>query len=81
MPAEIRSLGDRYVKNEFRLHKSANATQVDNFMVEWTRYLMHLKRQRGNYGVAMSDQQASLLSDEQVEKIKRSVADEVTRNT
>lgn len=35
MPIDLRTLGDQYVKEEFRRHKSAGPEQVQYFMKEW----------------------------------------------
>jgi hypothetical protein len=40
LPAEMRSLGDAYVKSEFKLHKLVTkTTQLDEFFVAWEEYL------------------------------------------
>jgi len=38
----MRDLGNAYVKNEFQLHKTANAAQVERFFTEWDQYLQQL---------------------------------------
>ncbi|XP_042362767.1 succinate dehydrogenase assembly factor 3, mitochondrial [Plectropomus leopardus] len=38
LPIDLRALGDQYVKDEFRRHKSASAEEVKNFMTEWENY-------------------------------------------
>ena len=35
LPIDLRALGDQYVKEEFRRHKSASPKEVTSFMVEW----------------------------------------------
>ena len=35
MPIELRDMGNAYVRNEFKLHKSANPDQTKTFMKEW----------------------------------------------
>lgn len=35
MPIDLRALGDQYVKDEFRRHKSASPAEVKLFMKEW----------------------------------------------
>lgn len=36
LPAEMRALGDSYVKAEFKLHKNVeNSSQLDAFFVGW----------------------------------------------
>lgn len=40
LPSEMRSLGDSYVKSEFKLHKNVeNTAQLDSFFVAWENYL------------------------------------------
>lgn len=35
LPIDLRALGDQYVKDEFRRHKSASPEEVRSFMKEW----------------------------------------------
>lgn len=35
MPIDLRALGDQYVKDEFRRHKTASGEEVTRFMTEW----------------------------------------------
>ncbi|KAI6155506.1 ACN9-domain-containing protein [Pisolithus tinctorius] len=45
LPREMRSLGDRYVKAEFRLHREVtNPVHVMGFLTQWKRYLDELPR-------------------------------------
>ena len=40
----MRSLGDAYVRSEFRQHKSAsNPNHISQFMAEWRYYLKHIE--------------------------------------
>ena len=70
LPASHRELGDTYVKNEFRQHKNAKDLHLQHFMKEWNLYLNQLRRQRESFGIAMSEQQISTLSKEQIDKLK-----------
>ncbi|KAK3508395.1 hypothetical protein QTP70_027454 [Hemibagrus guttatus] len=45
MPIDLRTLGDQYVKDEFRRHKSAAPEQVQYFMKEWEDYKDTLQTQ------------------------------------
>ena len=36
LPNELRALGNAYVRDEFRRHKTAQREYVTNFMVEWS---------------------------------------------
>merc|ERR1712195_205335 len=55
LPQEMRHLGDSYVKEEFRLHRTANATQVEVFMQEWQNYAGQLDSQSTDFGQEMHD--------------------------
>ncbi|NXX18153.1 SDHF3 factor, partial [Podargus strigoides] len=35
LPAALRALGDRYVKEEFRKHKAAGSAEAQRFLREW----------------------------------------------
>lgn len=35
LPIDLKALGDQYVKDEFRRHKSASPEEVTGFMKEW----------------------------------------------
>ncbi|CAG8727502.1 4671_t:CDS:2, partial [Acaulospora colombiana] len=51
LPIEMRSLGDDYVKSEFKRHKTAdNPVHIMGFLVEWNRYLDQLDVQLGAPG-------------------------------
>ena len=44
LPIEMRSIGDAYVKAEFRLHKSVeDEAQLGKFFTEWQNYLKHIQ--------------------------------------
>ena len=45
LPANMRALGDTYVKAEFQLHKTASEEQAAAFLEEWTKYLHHVQQQ------------------------------------
>ena len=44
LPTEMRSLGDAYVKSEFRLHKDVkDEAQLEKFFGGWGDYLRHIQ--------------------------------------
>ena len=46
LPAELRVVGDSYVKNEFNIHKKiSNPAQLETFRTEWTKYFENLSGQ------------------------------------
>lgn len=45
MPEDMRTLGDTYVRSEFKLHKPVtNGTQLDAFFNAWQQYLDQMLR-------------------------------------
>lgn len=43
LPEEMRTLGDSYVKSEFKLHKTVkDSSQLDSFFNAWDQYLEQL---------------------------------------
>lgn len=47
MPPELQSLGDGYVRDEFKRHKKCNEQEANLFMIEWTNYAVQLSKQLG----------------------------------
>uniref|UniRef100_A0A0V0J5T3 Succinate dehydrogenase assembly factor 3 n=1 Tax=Schistocephalus solidus TaxID=70667 RepID=A0A0V0J5T3_SCHSO len=45
LPTEMRLVGDKYVREEFRKHKTAEKQFVGPFMIEWSRYAATLAEQ------------------------------------
>lgn len=41
LPIDLKALGDQYVKDEFRRHKSASAEEAKRFMAEWQVVKLH----------------------------------------
>jgi hypothetical protein len=44
LPQALRVLGDKYVREEFKLHKSAQLGHSQQFMKQWTDYLVTLQK-------------------------------------
>jgi hypothetical protein len=72
LPASMKILGDKYVANEFKLHKKTGNTEVlDQFYSEWNSYLNALKNQKGTkFGKDMTVAQVGVLNDDQKEKLQ-----------
>ncbi|XP_051872550.1 succinate dehydrogenase assembly factor 3, mitochondrial [Pristis pectinata] len=45
LPSDLRVLGDQYVKDEFRRHKVAGASEAARFMEQWQAYADVLQTQ------------------------------------
>jgi hypothetical protein len=45
LPADMRPLGDTYVRSEFKMHRTkASPSQLEAFVREWETYLDHIQR-------------------------------------
>lgn len=47
MPTELQTLGNNYVRDEFKRHKKCNEQEANLFVIEWTNYAVHLSKQLG----------------------------------
>lgn len=71
LPLEMKSLGDQYVRDEFKRHaKIENPLQIVGFLTQWKVYLDNLENQNGQTGGFKGKQldmeQFGKLSDEQL---------------
>ena len=73
LPAELRGLGDAYVKAEFRAHRDAKEEFVAPFMEQWKDYAneLHAQQQDGRIGKDLSEDDAARLNDEQKLQLHR----------
>jgi Complex1_LYR-like len=71
LPLEMKSLGDQYVRDEFKRHASTeNPLQIVGFLTQWKVYLDNLETQSGTAdgyrGRQLDMEQFGKLSDEQL---------------
>jgi hypothetical protein len=82
LPPAMRSLGDQYVRDEFRKHRKAEPQYLVGFYKEWTQYVEEMKRQiafmgtahatgqdwiaEGNLGKRIDSETLDKFSDEQI---------------
>ncbi|XP_072531939.1 succinate dehydrogenase assembly factor 3, mitochondrial [Salminus brasiliensis] len=74
MPIDLRALGDQYVKDEFRRHKSASPEDAKLFMKEWESYSKTLQAQvlgtvenkKLSFGTDLPEQKLQDFQDEQI---------------
>ncbi|KAA0710590.1 Succinate dehydrogenase assembly factor 3, mitochondrial [Triplophysa tibetana] len=74
MPIDLRALGDQYVKDEFRKHKTASHEEVKRFMTEWevykdtvqTQILESVNRKKLVFGADLSEEKLKGFQDEQI---------------
>mmetsp|Transcript_24302 Transcript_24302/g.41839 ORF Transcript_24302/g.41839 Transcript_24302/m.41839 type:complete len:99 (+) Transcript_24302:16-312(+) len=66
LSTELKQLGDKYVKEEFRLHKNVtNEAHLNNFYKEWDNYVHIMKSSNGKVGRDLEKTEAQKLNDEQ----------------
>ena len=66
LSTELKQLGDKYVKEEFRLHKKVtNEAHLNNFYKEWDNYVHIMKNSNGKVGRDLEKTEAQKLNDEQ----------------
>jgi hypothetical protein len=76
LPPNMRTMGNSYVKNEFKLHKNAKPEQLVRFFEGWTKYLEDLQGRSSGFGKKLSDEEQAVLSPEQqakLEELKREI--------
>ena len=72
LPVYMRIVGDKYVRNEFKLFKNvSDENQLANFYIEWNTYLNYLLKQNNKFGKDMTEDERNNLSNEQREKISQ----------
>ena len=68
LPGELKQLGDNYVKDEFRRHRTATAPEhVQRFMLEWTDYALTLSRQLSARGLVRNEPVGRPLTGDKLE--------------
>ncbi|ORY82571.1 hypothetical protein BCR37DRAFT_335705, partial [Protomyces lactucae-debilis] len=66
LPVELRTIGDPYVKSEFKLHKTTdNPIHIVGFLSEWQKYVQDLKGS-GWQGVRIDKDKIDKMSEEQL---------------
>ncbi|XP_078394907.1 succinate dehydrogenase assembly factor 3, mitochondrial [Cetorhinus maximus] len=76
LPPELRALGDRYVRDEFRRNRAAEVQQANRFIEEWEAYadvlqaqatesVMH-PTQKAHYGADLTANKLNNFNGEQV---------------
>eukprot|EP01100_Stratorugosa_tubuloviscum_P009307 TRINITY_DN389_c1_g1_i2.p1 TRINITY_DN389_c1_g1~~TRINITY_DN389_c1_g1_i2.p1 ORF type:complete len:113 (-),score=47.21 TRINITY_DN389_c1_g1_i2:74-412(-) len=72
---EMRSLGDSYVKEEFKAHlkkeKQLSQRQLSLFFQNWQTYLLTLEKQDEIIGKELEEQQLQILNEDQLHKLNQ----------
>ena len=73
LPVVMKSLGNSYVRQEFRIHMyglKTSESQFDMFLVAWHTYSKKLASQASVIGEALAPEQKKLLNDDQKTKLR-----------
>ncbi|XP_024432975.1 succinate dehydrogenase assembly factor 3, mitochondrial [Desmodus rotundus] len=80
LPPDLKALGDRYVKDEFRRHKMVGSDEARRFMQEWEAYAAVLwqqtKENRQNstekacFGISLPEEKLNDFRDEQIGQLQ-----------
>ena len=72
LPLVMRDLGDSYVREEFKRHKSAQPEHLNAFFREWLHYLTCMNKQgEGSYGAHLPEEYTTTLSTEQKQNLEQ----------
>ncbi|XP_051163991.1 succinate dehydrogenase assembly factor 3, mitochondrial [Leptopilina boulardi] len=70
LPLEIQSLGNNYLRDEFKRHKKCNSTEANVFLNEWANYAISLAKQLGLQGPKTAEPLGKNLNNEDIEKLR-----------
>nr|XP_056713806.1 succinate dehydrogenase assembly factor 3, mitochondrial [Euleptes europaea] len=81
LPLELKTLGDQYVKDEFRRHKAVGAAEARRFLKEWENYATMLGQQTSQHedsspekprlGCHLPEEKLEELRDEQLGQLQQ----------
>ena len=77
LPQEMREVGDKFVRHEFRLHKKVSQEVAAGFLRGWEDYLASVRSQ--SLGASTGFNGLADLSEEQQQKL-RDLRDEIFRD-
>ncbi|XP_037693425.1 succinate dehydrogenase assembly factor 3, mitochondrial [Choloepus didactylus] len=76
LPPDLKSLGDQYVKDEFRRHKTVGSAEAQRFLQEWEAYAAmlwqqanesrHKSYEKACFGTALPAEKLNDFRDEQI---------------
>ncbi|XP_030741159.2 succinate dehydrogenase assembly factor 3, mitochondrial [Echinops telfairi] len=80
LPPDLKALGDQYVKDEFRRHKSVGSDEAQRFLQEWEAYAAMLWQQanesrqnsteKASFGTALPKEKLNDFRDEQIGQLQ-----------
>ncbi|XP_075413718.1 succinate dehydrogenase assembly factor 3, mitochondrial [Tenrec ecaudatus] len=80
LPPDLKALGDQYVKDEFRRHKTVGSDEAQRFLQEWEAYATVLWQQanesrqksteKASFGTALPEEKLNDFRDEQIGQLQ-----------
>ncbi|XP_007532616.1 succinate dehydrogenase assembly factor 3, mitochondrial isoform X2 [Erinaceus europaeus] len=80
LPPDLKALGDQYVKDEFRRHKTVGSDEAQRFLQEWEMYAAVLWQQtnenrqnspeKAYFGTTLSEEKLNDFRDEQIGQLR-----------
>ncbi|XP_003407165.3 succinate dehydrogenase assembly factor 3, mitochondrial [Loxodonta africana] len=80
LPPDLKSLGDQYVKDEFKRHKTVGSDEAQRFLQEWEVYAAVLWQQANEnrqnspeqacFGTALPEEKLNDFRDEQIGQLQ-----------
>ncbi|XP_008853437.1 succinate dehydrogenase assembly factor 3, mitochondrial isoform X2 [Nannospalax galili] len=80
LPPDLKALGDQYVKDEFRRHKTVGSGEAQRFLQEWEAYAAVLWQQdkdnrqhsteKACFGISLSEEKLNDFRDEQIGQLQ-----------
>ncbi|KAF7991709.1 hypothetical protein HCN44_010510 [Aphidius gifuensis] len=70
LPIEMQPLGNDYLRDEFKRHKSCNPAEAHVFMNEWANYALSLAEQLGLRGPINAKKLGKPLQEEYLQNMK-----------
>ncbi|KAM9650419.1 succinate dehydrogenase assembly factor 3, mitochondrial [Trichechus inunguis] len=81
LPPDLKSLGDQYVKDEFRRHKTVGSDEAQRFLQEWEEYAAVLWQQakesrqqnspeKSHFGTPLPEEKLNDFRDEQIGQLQ-----------
>ncbi|KAL1788442.1 succinate dehydrogenase assembly factor 3, mitochondrial [Sigmodon hispidus] len=80
LPPDLKALGDQYVKDEFRRHKTVGSGEAQRFLQEWEAYAAVLRQQakdstqssagRACFGTSLPEEKLNDFRDEQIGQLQ-----------
>ncbi|CAN8074095.1 unnamed protein product [Agarophyton chilense] len=73
LPDIQRSIGDQYVRQEFRAHRDVKPEQQNQFLQQWEDYAAHLTMEADFFGLGrdLAEKEVEALNDDQKAQLER----------